>query len=305
MFRSEALRWALKDVQTRLGDLLPRALDPKDVAICTVHGNSEAYRGDFAVRCAWPRIQIEQLRKHTAPGYTVYTYGNGILPEHEEFLESCPEVRLFSTTQGGVWPKIRSFWALRNWLARRAAPHHRYIVHLDSDAFPMRDGWLPRYARMLSWHQPVVAVQRLENGDTHSDRCFLMHHRSALHRHLIDFSSIGVIDAGAGISADLERKGLRWKALRRSNVRDLHPVIAGVYDDHIYHHGAGSREPRLRQNEELWNAGESWDREKRLHRRLMERLFEDPEGFIAELQGSGEGNAPKTISGAFSVSGDD
>ena len=37
----------------------------------------------------------------------------------------------------------------------------------------------------------------------------------------------------------------------------------------------------------------------------MERLFEDPEGFIAELQGSGEGNAPKTISGAFSVSGDD
>ena len=285
MFRSEAFRWALQNLWTWIGDLVPRRFDPRDVAICTIHGNSENYTGDFALRCAWPKIQIEQLRKFTAPGYTVYAYGNGLLPEHEEFLESCPEVCLFSSSRGGSWPTIRSFWALRNWLARHASKHHRLIVHLDSDAFPVRHGWLGRYTGMLSWHRPVVAVQRLENGDTHSDRCFLMHHRSALHRHLLDLSSIGVTDAGAAVSADLERKGLRWKALNRSNVYNFHPVIAGIYDDHIYHHGAGSREPRLRQNEELWNSQEAWNREKRLHRELMERLFQAPDEFIAELRG--------------------
>lgn len=285
MSRRDALRWVLKNGWTRASDLLPRPLDPTDVAICTIHGNSEAYGGDFARRCAWPKLQIDRLRTFTPPGYTVYAYGNNIMPEHDEFLRSCPEVRLFSSREGNQWPVMRHFWAIRNWLGRHACQRHRYIVHLDSDAFPVRHGWLQRYTRRLRWNQPVVAVQRLENGDQHSDRCFLIHRRVDLHRHLLDFSSLGVVDAGANISADLERKGLQWSALCRSNTHDYHPLIAGIYDDHIYHHAAGSREPRLRQNLHTLDSPDLWTEEKNLHRALMERLFEDPDGFVAELRG--------------------
>ena len=285
MFRREALRWALADFRRRAGDLLPRSFDPSDAAICTIHGNSDVYTGELALRFAWPKLQIERLRRFTPPGYTIYAYGNNLLPEHEEFLLSCPEVRLFSSGRGPTYPALRNYWAIRNWLARQAARRYRFIVHLDSDAFPVRHGWLQRYARLLSWNCPVVAVQRVENGDTHSDRCFLMCRRVDLHRHLLDFSHIGVKDAGAGISADLEAKGLQWKALRRSNSHDYHPVIAGIYDDHVYHHAAGSREPRLRQNAHLWDSPDLWEREICIHRCLMERLFQDPDGLIAELRG--------------------
>jgi hypothetical protein len=41
----------------------------------------------------------------------------------------------------------------------------------------------------------------------------------------------------------LNKKGLDWFPMRRSNKRDLHPLWFGLYDDLAYHHGAGFREP--------------------------------------------------------------
>ena len=258
---SEARRWARAHFVRWLSDVVPRPLEPRHVGICIVHGLNASQPDELVARCPWPELQIARLRRHTAPGYLLYVYANGIPPSQVAFLASCPEVRLFGTPRGH--PQLQNVWAIRNWLARQAAPHHRVIVHLDSDAFPVRDDWLPRYAALLRWDRPVVAVQRLENGDHHSDRSFLMHRRIDLHRHLFDFSLIGAKDAGGNISGDLEAKGLGWHTLVRSNAWNHHPVIAGLYDDRIYHHAAGSREPRLRQNQALWAGGDAWEREKR------------------------------------------
>jgi hypothetical protein len=283
MSRFEAWRWAAKHWARQLGDPWG-SLAPSDVAICTVHGNNAELPLDLIRRCSWPRLQIEQLRRYTPEGYSVYAYCNDLLPEHEEHLRSCSEVRVFSSRQPTFYA-IRSVWAIRNWLARQAAQHHRLIVHLDSDALPVRRDWIERYAKQLCWRSPVAAVQRLENGDSHSDRCFLMYRRIDLHRHLFDLSSLDVKDAGAAVSADLEKKGLGWVALRRSNAHDYHPLIAGIYDDRVYHHAAGSRAPRFRQNHPFWSDEQLMERERRIHRFLMERLFADPDAFLAELRG--------------------
>ena len=247
-----ASRWFLSYAREWLSDHMPHRFDSKDVAICVIHGlNAEA--PEYLKQMPWPRLQLEQLRHCTAPGYTVYVYCNELIPEHEAILREYPEVKVFSRKEGYATVPMRHVWPIRNWLAHKVAPQHRYIVHLDSDAFPVRDDWLPRYAKKLCWHTPVVAVQRLENGDTHSDRCFLMYRRIDLRRHLFDFASIGVKDAGGNISGELEQKGLNWHPLTRSNVVDYHPLIAGIYDDRIYHHAEGSRDPEFRHKQVHWN----------------------------------------------------
>ncbi len=262
-------------------------VDPREVAICTIHGNSKNYEGTFAEEFAWPRIQIEHLRKHTPSGYTVYGYGNELLPSHEDFLRSCPEVEYIP---GKDVPRGHAVhvWPLRNWLTRVAIKRHRYIVHLDSDAFPVHDDWL-RCLSLLSEESPVVAVQRLENGDTHSDRCFLAFTRDEFRRHAFDFSSVGVVDAGGGISKELEESGYRWTALTRSNAFDYHPLISGIYADLIYHHAAGSRPPRFRMNQAIRSSRlkrlTTFRREQRRHRLLMQKLFEDPHLFLRQLRG--------------------
>jgi hypothetical protein len=263
-----------------------RAVDPASVAICTVHGNGPGYDGAFAEAHPWPRLQLEQLRRHTPAGYRVYAYGHRIIDAHAHDLASRPEVSFIRSTEvrNGEWPHV---WPLRNWLARRAlADGFTTIVHLDSDAFPCRGDWLDRYAGAVDESCPVVAVQRLENGDTHSDRCFLLYDRDGFRRWGFDFSTVGVSDAGGGISATLEAAGVRWWPLNRSNAHDHHPLIAGLYDDRIYHHAAGSRVPRFRMNLQQFSSDEAFAaRETALHRGLMSRLFADPEGFLAELRG--------------------
>ena len=52
-----------------------------------------------------------------------------------------------------------------------------------------------------------------------------------------------VTDTGATILKISTEKGLSWKPLLRSNKTNQHPLWFGVYENAIYHHGAGFREP--------------------------------------------------------------
>lgn len=263
---------------------LDTGIDPSQVAICTAHGNSAYYQGEFARRYAWPRLQIDRLRRYTQAGYRVFAYGHRLMEEHEDFLRSCPEVVFFSSRElrSGYY---KSVWPLRNWLAREAMRDHRWIVHLDSDAFPVRADWLPITLRKISYRCPVAAVKREENGDFHSDRCFLVYSRAGFRRHCFDFSPFGVVDPGGGISGSLEEKGFKWHAMLRSNVHDYHSLIAGIYDDLIYHHAAGSREPKFRQNAGVRDDDAFFRRERAVHRILMRRVFDETDAMLAELRG--------------------
>lgn len=263
---------------------LSTGVAPGDVAICTIHGNTPSYGGDFARRYAWPKLQIEQLRRHTARGYRVYAFGNQLMREHEEYLRGCPEVTYFSSKEV-LNSTFEHVWPLRNWLGRIALRDHRILVHLDSDAFPVKDDWLAFTTQKLTRRCPVVAVKRVENGDQHSDRCFLVYSRGGFRRHAFDFSKVGVVDSGGGISDYLEKQNLEWYAMLRSNAFDYHPLIAGIYDDRIYHHAAGSRLPHFRCNHNAQNQQGHWQKEQAIHRILTRRIFDHTGDFLAELRG--------------------
>ena len=258
-------------------------IDPADVAILTVHGNGPDYTGEFAEQYSWPKLQIEMVRRHTPAGYTVVAYGNDIIEPHEEFLRSCSEVELHTTAEPTL-PVLEHVWPARNWLVEEHAPRFKYLVTLDSDAFPVRDGWLDRYLGDLTDEQPLVAVQRLENGDTHSDRSFIAFTSDAWRTFRFDFSMVGVTDAGGKISRAVERAGRSWRKLNRTNAWNPHPIVSAIYDDHIYHHGAGSRLPRFRQNQDIWDDPARFDHETQLHRALLRAIHTDPHDYLRLLR---------------------
>jgi hypothetical protein len=181
--------------------------------------------------------------------------------------------------------RLEHVWPARNWLVRQIASDFEYVVMLDSDAFPVRAGWLDRAIGRLSRRRPLVAVQRLENGDTHSDRSFMVFATAAWRRYRFDYSPMGFVDAGAAISAAVEDAGRSWHAMTRSNAWNPHPLIAGIYDDDVYHHAAGSRRPRFRMNRATRDDWLGYRREREIHRGLLHLLHEDPADLLGRLRG--------------------
>jgi hypothetical protein len=218
------------------------------------------------------------------------------MPEHEAFLKGCEVVDFFSSRDHG---RFYPSWPIRNWLSRQAAKRFKYIVHMDSDAFPVRDDWIDRYCSQITPECPIVAVNRLEFGVDYTHTCFLVFSAEGFRRHRFDFSRVGVIDAGAGIADYLREEGLRWKPLLRSNAHNYHPLVSGIYDDRIYHHSAGSRRPSshyrhgppaeektfdTKRQERRYRRGLK-RKSKFLHYFLMKQVFNNTDSFIKQLRG--------------------
>jgi len=263
-----------------------RRVNPRDLVICTVHGNTPHYSAAVARKYPWPMLQMAQIRRHTERGYTVFVYGNRLCQEHEDYFRQCKEVVYFSSNDVQHGAFVDDVWPIRNWLTRQAVKKFKWILHLDSDAFPIADDWLPRYASLISRRQPVVAVERtFPDGDgwhRSADRCFLMFSRAGFRAHAFDFTKMGVADAGAAISQHLEEQGLAWHPLPRTNRVNFHKIAAGVYDDRVYHHGAGSRSPIF----EGWRDGVTASQHDRLMQPiLLDWLFEQPDAFLNQLRG--------------------
>ena len=262
-------------------------VDPKEVAICVVHGQAGRFDERAALRYAWPRLQLEQIRKHTPPGFTVYAFGycynNRFLPEDRLFLEAQPEVRFIPADdiRHGHYPFV---WPIFNWLVRQAARTHRVIVHFDLDAFPVADDWLNHCLGTLNDAQPLTALALGEWGRRQAGPIFAAFTREGLTRHGFDFSPVGVEDVGARLSTAVEQDGLTWRAMRRSNRVSYDPFAAGLYDDRLYHHGVHPHPrggqippPKERPPEDPERAARlAW---------LTHRLFDDTDRFLQELRG--------------------
>ncbi|HEY7916098.1 MAG TPA: hypothetical protein VIC86_03880, partial [Acidimicrobiales bacterium] len=122
------------------------------------------------------------------------------------------------------------------------------IIFLDSDAFPIRplDRWLAGTLEA----RPLTAIQRRENfGDLRPHPSFCATTVGLWERIGGDWgrepwtTPTGDVldDAGTRVLRSLERCQVDWQPLTRSNTHDAHPLWFGVYGQHIYHHGAGSR----------------------------------------------------------------
>ncbi len=141
-------------------------------------------------------------------------------------------------------------WAV---VARRSLrPTDRLLV-LDSDAFPIRD-LTPLYRQLH--RAKLYAIQRVENGDEHTHPSFVLTTFAQWEQifpggnePFFNLDACGGNadrrDTGGYLYQRLRQLDFRWTALRRSNAIDFAPVLFGIYGGAIYHHGCGSRSPKV------------------------------------------------------------
>jgi hypothetical protein len=117
-------------------------------------------------------------------------------------------------------------------LASKGSKDDLFVI-MDSDAFPISE-WQERVLGYLKDNE-FVAVQRLENplNPEIAHPCFCAWHTGT--------------DIQFGINKHYNPyivgwEDRKWKRLNRTNLVNLHKQLYGIYDNFIYHHGAGSRD---------------------------------------------------------------
>lgn len=182
---------------------------------------------------------FEFSETHAPPNY--YIKQSGVVDPPNSGASGCHIRRLNKLTC-----HVLSEWSLVD---------EDVLVFLDSDAFLIRD-IEPLIEKLKQY--PIIAVQRLENGDRHSHPCFFMTtvrtwkslnggcgtkgpmwSQGRTHSVLRPRKS----DTGGAIYNEIIRRGLNWLPLNRTNVVDFAPVLFGIYGNTVYHHGCGSRSP--------------------------------------------------------------
>ena len=121
------------------------------------------------------------------------------------------------------------------------------LIFLDGDAFPIAP--LVTYLENKLADYQLIAVQRPENYGEHLPHpCFCAARIScwkelgAVWGKAKSSTEFG-IDPGGRMLETLNQKSIIWGKMLRSNKLDIHPLFFGIYDDVIYHHGAGFRDP--------------------------------------------------------------
>jgi len=192
----------------------------------------------------WVDVQLGYLGRHVAAPYRVYAFLEG---------EACAHAARFDVAMEGGGRHSENLNALARRIAAEAAPDD-VLLFIDGDAFPIT-GLAEPVARMLA-ERPLAAVRRAENdGDPQPHPCFcattvgfwqeIGGDWSAGH-HWQSATGEWQTDVGANLLRTLEERGVEWTQLLRSNRRNLHPLLFGVYADLVYHHGAGFRETLTR-----------------------------------------------------------
>jgi len=188
----------------------------------------------------WIDTQLIQVRRHSNDDVQVWASLDGIA---RDYASSFDHVYQFA----GEHPDKLN--ALADEVSAVAEPDD-ILVFIDGDAFPVDD--VRRSLRKAFERHPLVGVQRLESlGDCQPHPCFTATTVGFWNDAALDWSrggrpwinNVGYLrfDAGARILVRLEELGVSWLPLLRSNKRDLHPVLFGIYGDLVYHHGSSFR----------------------------------------------------------------
>ena len=238
-----------------------------------------AFDVDEARRFPWIRIFLEQLERHTPAGsYDLLVWDNSFFPEQLELIAASPSARVFS--ESGSGKDVRHGRALDR-LLQQVPAETEYVVTLDTDSFPIRDGWLENVLGRLQEGASLVGVWRDEMAPEirpYVHPSCLAARRETLLELGINFAREDGQDVGQNITSAVLERGGGISRLRRSNARNLHFLLAGIYGDLVYHHGAGSR------HASFWTSDDAQaDEAARIA--LRDAAFRDLETFVALLTG--------------------
>jgi hypothetical protein len=189
----------------------------------------------------WIDIQLRYLHRHLRRRVRIYAFLNDVPGDHAHKFDYVSRERIDSHAL-----KLNRLAAVA---CARAEREEDILVFIDGDAFPIND--LGDYLdRRLATH-PLIAVQRRENlGDCQPHPCFAATTAGLWQRVGGDWTegfswqtSDGHLktDVGGNLLAILKDHGVDWFPMLRSNRLNPHPLLFAIYDDIVYHHGAGFR----------------------------------------------------------------
>ena len=218
---------------------------PARTAILVVNGfdrhSASSFDVEEARRFPWIRLFLERLERHTPPdAYDLLVWDNAHFPEQRELLDANPRASVFSAPGG---QDVRHGRALDR-LLKEVPGDTEYVVTLDTDSFPIRDGWLENVLGRLKGGASLAGVWRDEMAPEirpYVHPSCLAARRETLVGLGINFAREDGQDVGQNITEAVLGAGGTISRLRRSNSRNFHFLLAGVYGDLVYHHGAGSR----------------------------------------------------------------
>jgi hypothetical protein len=216
--------------------------------IATVHWRSDR----------WIDIQRRFLDRFIEMPYRVYASLDGLPRDRSKAFYYATRL------QGRHEDKLD---ALATYIAAEATTRvDDWLLFLDGDAFPV--GNLVSYGRAKLSKYPLLAVQRRENnGDPqpHPSFClttvgFWQEIGATWSRGYQWEDALGrkVTDVGGNLLKILMDRGLEWYPMQRSNDESRGPVSFGIYDNVVYHHGAGfrwgcSRRATEEKKQQMWN----------------------------------------------------
>lgn len=214
-------------------------------AILVVNGGPDPAGGHWLDLCL---SKVQELTRW--PGYRVYVWNNDTGDARVAgLLERLPEATLLEADPAEELAHPHAV-PLQRLYERARDEGADVIVTLDSDAHPLRAGWLGSLIGALAG--PVVAAGVWRDELQPARPPYL--HASCLCTtvEFLESQQLGLDfiapntgdethDTLSSITERTEALGLDLHKLRRSNRNDFHRLVGGVYGDLIYHHGAGSR----------------------------------------------------------------
>lgn len=238
-----------------------------------------------AIRYPWIALCIRELtRRSVGADYEVLVWDNTGLAEHRRVMETTDRVR--------VWPEVVGpgttlpHAAALDRLIATVGDEVEYLVLLDTDAAPVADGWLVTLTSKLDDGAALVGVWR----DEMAPELAPFVHVSCLCIRREELATTGISFAegqrqggepGQTLTQELVRRRRPVMAMRRTNARNAHFLLAGIYGDTVYHHGAGSRPA-------WFYASADQGQDERMRVLLREAAFHNFDHLIAVLRGEAD-----------------
>jgi hypothetical protein len=258
---------------------------PPRTAILVVNGFDRRGRwGDFnadeAREYPWIDLCLAQIERHSrGSSYEVLVWDNTWLPEHKAIIEQHPKVRRFEPSEPGS--DVRHGASL-DLLMRKVRPRTKFVITLDTDSFPIRDGWIENLTGRLTEDVLVSGVWRdemLPRKPAFIHPCCLAIRKKTMRELGAKFQVGTGADVAHNVTLAVEESGARASKLRRSNHFDPHFLMGAVYGDLIYHQGAGSRAP-------TFSARTDADHDEAVRLALRDAAFTDLDTLVDALAGN-------------------
>jgi len=246
-----------------------------------------------ALTYPWIDLCLREVRRRSdGSNYEVFVWDNSQMPALRAVIRdygarlhpSDEQIAAARSDDSGVAKSLVLIHAASlQKLLDEVGDEFEYVITLDTDAFPIQDGWIEQLKRNLEatsltgvWRDEMA----LRLGPFVHPSCLAIKRERLLQ---LDqpFSFAGVQDVGQRITYAVLEAGERIMPLARSNARNPHFLIGGIYGDLIYHQAAGSRRPIFRLTE-----GEG--RDAHIYETLRDAVFGDVDHTMAVLRGASD-----------------